>query len=80
MCERFWTLPEKVTGPLPPPFLNDLEEGLIWLVRHGLAKQEMEPPEPAEAEIYKRLDDADSPEGRFLLQCLGHVQADLTPP
>ncbi len=79
-------LQEKVTGPLPPPFLNDLEEALIWLMRHGLAKQQMEPPEPAEDQVYKRLDDSNSAEGRFLLQCLatvtdpGKAQAGLTPP
>lgn len=66
-------LEEKVAGPLPPPFLSDLEEALIWLMRHGLAKQQMEPPEPEEAEVYKRMDDANSPEGRFLLQCLAMV-------
>ena len=62
-------------GPSPPGFAEGFADALVWLIRHGLAKQQLEPPEAAEDAVYKRLEDPACPESRFLSSCLVTVVA-----
>lgn len=57
-------------GNQPDGFANSFEDALVWLVRHGIAKQQMEPPEPKEEDLYAKFGDVSTPEAKFLGTCV----------
>jgi len=57
-------------GSQPNGFATSYEDALVWLVRHGIAKQQMEAPEKQEEALYERFADASTPEARFLGTCV----------
>ncbi len=61
---------EEKAGPAPDGFSASFEDALVWLVRHGIAKQQMEPPELREEQLYKKFGDATTAEARFLGTCV----------
>ena len=57
-------------GPTPEGFSISFEDALVWLMRHGLSKTQLDPEEEEEKNVSKRFGESSSVEHKFLMTCM----------